>query len=136
MSGSVELVRESYEAYRRGGFAESSKWMDPEIEWDMSNVPVPDAGVYRGHEGLAEFERAWGESWETLDLEPVEFVEVGDQVVVMVQQSGKGKLSGVEVDQHFAQVWTLRGGKLARMVMYPDRESAIEAAEATKRAAE
>ena len=38
-----------------------------------------------------------------------------------------GRASGLEVDMHFAQVWTVRDGKQTRMEMYADPAEALEA---------
>jgi ketosteroid isomerase-like protein len=57
-----------------------------------------------------------------------DFIEAGDQVVTLVRQVGRGRLSGAEVEQRFAQLWTVRGGKIVRMEMYTDKETALEAA--------
>jgi ketosteroid isomerase-like protein len=54
-------------------------------------------------------------------------VDAGDRVIVMVHHSGRGRISGAEVDQRLAMVWTLRGGRAVRMDMYPTREDAVEA---------
>jgi ketosteroid isomerase-like protein len=133
-SENVEIVRRGTDAYRRGALEEASHWTHPEIVWDMSRLQVPDAGVYRGFEGLLTFFNRWQESWESLELEPLEYIEAGDQVVTVIRQSGRGRLSGAEVEHRFAQLWTLRDGKIVRMVMYPDREAALEAADTTERA--
>jgi len=45
----------------------------------------------------------------------------------VIRHVGRGKLSGAEVEQRFAQLWTVRDGKIVRMEMYPDREDALEA---------
>ena len=45
----------------------------------------------------------------------------------MIHHSGRGKLSQIEIDQHFAMVWTLRGGRAVRMDLYPTRDEALEA---------
>ena len=124
----VEIVRRSTEAYNRGDLDEATSFMDPHIKWDMSRVPVPDPDVYRGFEGLRAFSESWEESWAALELEPQEFIDVGDQVVAVVRQAGRGRLSGAEVELSFAQLWTLRDGKIVRMEMYPNREAALEAA--------
>jgi ketosteroid isomerase-like protein len=124
----VEIVRRATEAYNRGDLEVASSFMDTGIEWDMSRVPVPDPAVYRGFEGLQAFSESWEESWAALDLEPQEFIDAGDQVVAVVRQVGRGRLSGVEVEQRFAQLWTLRDRKILRMEMYPNREAALEAA--------
>jgi ketosteroid isomerase-like protein len=93
----------------------------------MSRVEVPDPGLYRGLDGMQSFLNSWDESWESSDLEPQELIEAGAQVVSVIRQLGRGRLSGVEVEQTLAQVWTLRGAKIVRMAMYPDREAALEA---------
>jgi ketosteroid isomerase-like protein len=133
-SENVEIVRKATDAYRRGALEEGATWMDPEIVWDMSRLQVPDAAVYRGFDGLLKFFSLWQESWESLELEPLEFIEAGDQVVTVIRQSGRGRLSGAEVEHRFAQLWTLRDRKIVRMDMYPDREAALEAADTTERA--
>jgi ketosteroid isomerase-like protein len=132
-SENVEIVRKATDAYRRGALEEGAAWMDPEIVWDMSRLQVPDAGVYRGFDGLLTFFNLWQESWESLELEPLEFIEAGDQVVTVIRQSGRGKLSGAEVEHRFAQLWTLRDRRIVRMDMYPDRQAALEAADTTER---
>jgi hypothetical protein len=66
----VEIVRQATEAYNREAFEEAIAWMDPEIEWDMSRVQIPDPEVYRGFEELQTFHNVWKESWEWLELEP------------------------------------------------------------------
>jgi ketosteroid isomerase-like protein len=124
----IEIVRRTTEAYNRGDFDEAIAWMDPAIEWDMTRVDVPDPEVYRGFEGLMTFDSLWNESWEWLELEPKDFIEAGERVVSLVRQIGRGKLSGAQVEQRFAQLWTLRDGKIVRMEMHPDKESALEAA--------
>ena len=123
----VELVRQTTDAYNRRDFEAAIKWMDPAIEWDMTRVQVPDPGVYRGLDGVRDFHNSWDESWDWLELEPEEFVDAGDRVVSVMRQAGEGKLSGAEVEQHFAQVWTLRDAKIVRMEMYPSRKAALEA---------
>jgi ketosteroid isomerase-like protein len=129
----VDIVRRATDAYRRHAYLEAIAWMDPSIVWDMSNVEVPDPEVYRGFEELAKFMATWGETWEEVEIEPLEFIDAGDQVISIVRQFGRGKLSGAEVEQQMAQLWTLREGKLVSMVMYPDRQAALDAAEAAAR---
>jgi len=55
-------------------------------------------------------------------------------VVAVIRQSGRGKLSGADVEHGFAQLWTLREGVIVRMAIHPDRETALAAAETAERA--
>jgi hypothetical protein len=45
-----------------------------------------------------------------------------------MRQHGRSKSSGVEVEMHFAQIWTLKGGRYTRMQMYASAAEALEAA--------
>jgi uncharacterized protein len=123
----VEIVRRSTDAYNRRAFDDAAPDMDPGIEWDMSRVPIPEAGVYRGFAGLLTFLGLWDESWESHQIEPQEFIDAGDQVISISRQLGRGRVSGVEVEQQIAQIWTLRDRKIVRMEMYPSRAEALEA---------
>src|SRR5688572_31830184 len=59
------------------------------------------------------------EAFDALRLEPQEFIEAGDQVVVSLHQRVRGKGSGAEVVGHIAHVWKMRGGAPFRL----DRKS-------------
>src|SRR6266516_4449287 len=47
----VELVRQTAEAFNRGGLGAFLPFLDPQVEWhDLADQP--DAGVHRGHQGV------------------------------------------------------------------------------------
>jgi ketosteroid isomerase-like protein len=50
----VEIVRRALEHYERTGEQDDS-FLDPEVIWDLSRSPFPDAGVYHGREGVREW---------------------------------------------------------------------------------
>ena len=58
-------------------------------------------------------------------MEPHEFIEAGDLVVVPGTQHLKGR-DGIEVAVRGAFVWTIRNGAIERMVMYQSRQDALE----------
>jgi ketosteroid isomerase-like protein len=47
-----------------------------------------------------------------------------DQVLAVLHQQGASKSTGLAVDMHFAQLWTMRDGKYLRMRMYSDPDEA------------
>jgi hypothetical protein len=53
----VEIVRRGYEAYARGDMDAAVAPFDPEIE--IYDHDIPDAGVYRGVEGLFRWQADW-----------------------------------------------------------------------------
>jgi ketosteroid isomerase-like protein len=81
-----------------------------------------------GHHGIREFYRRWVGTWDHFDAHPVEFIDTGDAVIVIMRISGTGKGSGATVTMRTADVYTVAGGKVVRHVGYPDASEALEAA--------
>jgi ketosteroid isomerase-like protein len=135
----VSIVSAVVEAYRNpelmGQLADGELdlgWVDPEIEWDASRLDemIPDlAGAYQGHEGVRTYWRRWFEAWSDLEFEIEEVRDKGDDVVVLIRnQRQRGRTTGIWTDlPPYAQVFTLRDGKLVRWRTFPDQEAALEA---------
>ncbi len=123
----VEIVRGAYERFRTTGR------LDPEIAtpdfvWDMSNFHGwPEQQIYEGVEGAETFLSDWTSAWEDWELDLEGLRDAGDKVLALVRQRGRVKGAGMPVDMYFAQVWTLRDAKEARMEMYSDPSEALKA---------
>jgi ketosteroid isomerase-like protein len=122
----VETVRRGYDLYNRTGEADYAV-IDPEIVYDVSRRTF-DPLVYHGHEGVREFLALIREQWATMRLEPQDFIDAGDKVVVSVRLVGVGKESGVETTANAAHVWTFRDGKIVRQTVFQTMNEALEAA--------
>jgi uncharacterized protein len=120
----VDTLRRGYEALNRGDLSEVLDLLDPEIEWREGH-PSPEAGLHHGRESFERFLRSWVESFEDFRIEPEEVVPDGDRLIAVVQQSGRGTTSGIEVSVRIAHVWTVRDGKAVGWEVYPDAESAL-----------
>ena len=121
----VEIVKTSIDAYNREDWDAFFKDFAPGFEMDFSRAVGPWRGVF----GLDQNRRVVGEfreTWESARLEPHEFIEAGDLVVVPGTQHVKGR-GGIEVAARGAFVWTIRNGAIERMVMYQSRQDALEA---------
>ena len=70
--------------------------------------------------GFLENLRPLAEAFEDIQVEPEEFVEVGDELVVVVHTTARGQGSGISVDNRIAHVWTLRDGKANHFGVYVD----------------
>jgi uncharacterized protein len=122
----VELARRGYDAFNRGDMEVAFELFDPEIEWS-EGTDVPEPQVYHGHDGVRRQQERFREAWESFSIEPEEFIEMGEQLVVIAKLVGLGKGSGVEVEARGAHVWTVRDGKAVRLEMYVDPAKALEA---------
>jgi ketosteroid isomerase-like protein len=120
-SENVELVRTIYADWERGEVAE---WVDPEIEWVIADGPDP--GTWKGLAAVADAMRDQLSDWEDWRIKPEEVREIDDErVLVLMRASGRGKTSGVEIENKRAQLLHIRGGKVTRSVYYHDREQAL-----------
>jgi ketosteroid isomerase-like protein len=101
--------------------------------FDVSAV-FTDVAPLRGHQSMRRY---WEEVWETwggLRLDLLEAFDVGDRrYVADVRLWGKGKRSGVEVDQRFAFLYTLspEDETIARAQLLPDVATASSLAESS-----
>lgn len=123
----VEIVRGGYQRFRITGQFDA-EIATPDFVWDMSNFHGwPEQQVYVGVEGAETFLSDWASAWDDWELELEGLRDAGDKVLALVRQRGRSKGAGMPVDMYFAQVWTLRDGKEARMEMYSDPSEALKA---------
>ena len=109
-------------------------WAIADDEVEVGAAPeLPNSGSYRGREGFVAWIAQWLDAWEEFRIELVEVVAIDDrQVLVEVDQHGRGRGSGLEVTQRgLAYLVTVRGGLVARLFLYPDRAAALRAAGVT-----
>jgi ketosteroid isomerase-like protein len=129
----VELARVGIEAYNRGEIDAVLEFIDPDIE---VHTPADflNTGTSHGRDGFIQWAEQWNEAWDSYRME-IEAVEaVGDHhVVATLRQFARGAGSGVEVEMEIAQMYEVRGGKAIRLHLYPDRDTAVAAAERFQR---
>jgi ketosteroid isomerase-like protein len=114
MQPGTQVVREIIEALNAGDIEAMLAHMRPDFEWTPLEAS-PIARVYRGREEVRHYVEDWLMTFEDLRLELDELREVGDQIVVLVHGQGRGRASGLQLDNSFCQVWTVRGGTAERM---------------------
>ena len=102
--------------------------LDPDVEFVMPAWDI-NGGLYVGHAGVREFFRRWAGTWESWHFHPERLIDVGDgRVVVDLFSRGRGKGSGVEVENRPGQVWTFRNGLVVRWENYSTLAEALKAA--------
>ena len=116
----VEVVRAIYEAWS------DNRSAAPFIERDLEYINPPEAvepGTRIGRKYLA----AVRDVYPDFRIQTEQFIDAGDDVVVMATIRGRGLRSQAVAEQRQAYVWTLRNGKAIRFRWFNDPRQALEA---------
>jgi ketosteroid isomerase-like protein len=126
----VEIVRRMYEAW----LAQDERAVFETFDADIELNPDPEAAwvgigqVYRGHAGMRSYMASVYEAFEGYRPEVEELIDVGDQVLTLAIEHGKGRGSGADVQANrTAHLWTLRDGRAVRLDLYLNRDKALKA---------
>ncbi len=123
----VEIVQRMYDAFNREDADAVFRNTHPDFE--VTFKEGPRAGTHRGREALQEVVDDLRSGFDSWIVEPMDFFESGDQVVVVVNNRlrPKGGTAG-EFAYRNASVFTIRNGAVLSVVGYPTPEDALEAA--------
>jgi ketosteroid isomerase-like protein len=92
------------------------------------NVLAPEAGVYRGGEGLKKWLEAAREAFSDFRFEPDRFIERGDWVFAPVHAFGRGRGSGASFTAQYVTAFEFQSRKAVFAASYEDLAEALEAA--------
>ena len=123
----VERLRAGYEALDRGDISAVQAFIHPEAE--MRDRPeIPDATTYVGWDGVLLSLRASRETFDDFHFVPERFLENEDKIVVILRMVGKGRASGVPVEEQIAHLWTIRDGLGVALQAFTSPADALEVA--------
>jgi ketosteroid isomerase-like protein len=127
----VDQARVAYAAW-------SARDLDAFVEIFDNDVEVKPflgrglgASTYRGHSGLRRWYEEANEAWDELRIEPHEFRENGNRLVVFLRAIGRGQGSHVEVEAELVHVAEFRDGKVTRLEGFGSRDEALKALDAS-----
>jgi ketosteroid isomerase-like protein len=125
--GHAEVVREVVAAFRDHDVPRLRTLFHEESEFD-SVITGGGGGHYRGVDEIEGYMRDVEDAFEDWHSEDELYVDAGDgRVALLYRIVGRGKGSGVPVDQPIAILWTVRDGKIQRGEGYLDPEDALAA---------
>jgi len=125
----AEVVVAAYEAFAARGVDGFGEFLTDDVDYRAVEGAPDDRGPMHGKEALRPYVQDWLDTFDEFTAQPVELVDAGEnQVVAVVQISGRAKFSGVETTMTFAAVYEIRDGRIARGREYTTRAEALKAA--------
>ncbi len=120
----VEVVRAAYEAFRSGDLEGVGKYFADDVVWESPDT-LPIGGVFRGRDlvlgSFAEIPKYWSE----FSVDPDEYIDAGDHVVVRGVQSLTGP--GGSTESRYLHLFTLSNGKVTRGEYIADTVKGVQA---------
>jgi ketosteroid isomerase-like protein len=108
----VETIQGVYRAAANGE-ASGLRWLDERFALERRSVPE-----------LSGIE-------ETVDdpkWKPERYIDLHEKVLVRVKLSGRGSQTGHAIEARIAHLWSIREGRTARLAVYHEWHSGLEAA--------
>ena len=118
----VETVKGIYQAFATGDVPAVLAALSPEIEWnEAENFPYADGNPYHGPDAVLNgvFARIGGD-WDGFAVEPSEFLDAGDTVVMTGRYTGTCKATGRSMNPWVAHFWTFADGKAVQFQQLVD----------------
>jgi ketosteroid isomerase-like protein len=122
----VEIVRQTLEAFEQGGVAATFRFYDPDVTW-VEAEDEPEAETHHGHDGLRALSEKWLVPFDDLRIEPEEFVDAGEAVVMPYRFRGRERSSGSDITALETWVFWLRDKRICEVREYRHKAEALEA---------
>jgi ketosteroid isomerase-like protein len=126
MGANADLVRKAWDAFGKGDIDGAVSTTDESAEIVLPDS-LPWGGTYEGPEGFKEMIGKFMSNFESVDIQPGQFLEAdGDHVVVTVTGASKTK-SGNELGGESLWLYEVKDGKIAGGKFFGDTAAAVEA---------
>ena len=119
----VAVVRGMWEAFLRNDFEASLGAIDPDVEWDGTNLP--DGKVSRGLDAVIEHLTSWAEMWESWEIELEDVVDAGgDRVIAFFRERGRSK-TGLMMNERHSELYVVSNGRVVYRKGFSDADEAL-----------
>jgi ketosteroid isomerase-like protein len=123
----TELVRGGFEALSEGGVEALLPLIHPEFELTTPANLAAEPDTYRGPEGIRRYFDSFYDAMDEVRFEPGDFRDVGGRVIVEATLTARGRATGIEAQQEFVMVWSVRDEQAIRVEVYATLDEALEA---------
>ena len=128
IEANIELVRDAMEALLAGNPGPLLAALTPDAVI-AAVIPegTPISGHFQGRDGFLRYFLALGEVMEILDVQTTDYTGSETSVVILGHERARVRRTGAMLDCEIATVFTLQGGKIARMLAMADMSPIVDA---------
>ncbi len=124
----VAVAKSFFAAFARRDLEAAAGLLHPEVEIRPAIVGGPEGIVYRGLNGNRQFWADIDAAWATFRIEPQEFRDLGERVLVLGRAIALAPGSGIALDQASAWIAEMRDGRIVRFQSFTSQPEALKAA--------
>ncbi len=115
MATAIEVVKDVYNCFSEGDMDGFLALCADNIEWVVNGpATLEKCKAFKGHAGVQQFLDILGKSWEFSAFTPRQFITEGQTVVVLGEETGTDKKSGIQFKNRWAHVFDVQNGKIVR----------------------
>jgi ketosteroid isomerase-like protein len=124
----VEIVKSLFAAFADRDLDAAADVLHPKVEIRPAIVGGPEGVVYRGLKGNRQFWDDVDAAWAEFRIEPEEFRDFGEQVLVLGRAFARAEGSGIALDEAAAWIAAVREGQIVQFRSFSNQREALEAA--------
>jgi ketosteroid isomerase-like protein len=123
----VEIVRQIVTLNNDRDIEGVLELMDPDVECFPAE-DQPESKGFQGREAFAAYAKEWLETFVEYAIEPIEFLDLDDSVILVGRVVGRGRKSQAVVSDEEAWLYRFREGKIVQYRECGTKAQALEAA--------
>jgi uncharacterized protein (TIGR02246 family) len=124
----VELVESAFAAWNRRDVRGFAEHVAEDVRWvEVSGRPESEGRELSGRERMRASLESLLEVWESYRIELERVEDLGDRVLLIVREIGRGRASGVEIESLWGYLVAVGDGLIVRVEAYRDAEEALRA---------
>jgi ketosteroid isomerase-like protein len=128
LAASADVIRSYFQTFDSGGVDAAAEFWHPDIEWRAVDGAADDVGLIRGRDALRRYYTDWIDTLAELRAYVEEILyEAEDRVAAVIQNAGRGRVSGVPTQGRYCVACIVRDGRIVAGREYATREEALEA---------
>jgi ketosteroid isomerase-like protein len=121
MGQNLDTIQQAYKRYGEGDVDGASEAWSDDIHWEGPGLEeAPGGGTHEGKDAVKEALGTGANVWITFDVEPDEWIEDGETVIVLGQIRAIPGMRRAPITVPFVHIWRFEGGKANRVQLLTD----------------